>query len=344
MDPRLTKICEVLNTVRPEIMKRRYVVATGIGYKVTAGKTTSALAIICSVQCKRPIRNLKKADVIQPVIQGVPTDVRETGYINAFQSPTDRFRPCPAGVSIGHIDITAGTFGCLVTKNRELFILSNNHVLANNNEAAIGDPILQPGLYDGARDPQDRLGYLSEFVPIGFSEEIPENSKGHPLIGTIATLLNVLSAFLGSSIRLKQYRAQKIINFVDAALAKPIDVKNVTNDIMGIGKIKGVSEGTLGMAIKKSGRTTGLTHGSIEQIAVSVKVSYGPNRTALFEDQLMAGAMSSGGDSGSAVVDGDNRFIGLLFAGSETSTIINKSSHVMNQLNIAMVDELANTA
>lgn len=339
MDPKLNKVRRVLRTVRSDIMKRKYVVATGIGYKIANGKITSNLAIVCSVQYKYPSIELKKRDLVPPTIQGIPTDVIQTGHISVFQKPTERLRPCPAGVSIGHIDVTAGTFGCLVEKQGEIYILSNNHVLANSNKGVVGDPIIQPGSYDRGHDPKDRLALLSDFIPIDFEEEIPQNGNRHTLIGAIASILNVLSAFFGSSIRLKQYQSQQITNFVDCALAKPIDNKNVSNNIMGIGKVNGLKEGALGMEIKKSGRTTGLTSGSIDQVDVSVRVSYGPNRTALFEDQLMAGAMSSGGDSGSVVVDKDNQFVGLLFAGSETSTIINKSSHVMNLLDITLYND-----
>ena len=69
--------------------------------------------------------------------------------MRALQGHKDRWRPASGGVSIGHINITAGTLGCLATRDGELFILSNNHVLANSNAAQKGDPIIQAGRYDG---------------------------------------------------------------------------------------------------------------------------------------------------------------------------------------------------
>ena len=80
-------------------------------------------------------------------------------------------------------------------------------------------------------------------------------------------------------------------------------INDVTGEILEIGTIQGTVHGELGMAVKKSGRTTGFTTGEITQVDVSVTVSYGDNKTALFTDQLMAGAMSQGGDSGSAVLN-----------------------------------------
>jgi hypothetical protein len=88
--------------------------------------------------------------------------------------------------------------------------------------------------------------------------------------------------------------------------------------------------------IKKSGRTTGLTAGEILQVDVTVNVQYGPGQVAQFSDQLLAGPMSQGGDSGSAVLDGNNRLIGLLFAGSESTTIINRIEHVFSGLGLTL--------
>ena len=69
---------------------------------------------------------------------------------------------------------------------------------------------------------------------------------------------------------------------------------------------------------------------------VSANVQYGPGRLARFTDQLMAGPMSQGGDSGSAVLDSNNRLVGLLFAGSENSTIINRIEHVFSELRLTL--------
>src|SRR5713101_5810378 len=61
-----------------------------------------------------------------------------------------RRRPLVVGCSIGHFRITAGTLGCFVsTKSGEPRILSNNHVLANENSGKKGDAIIQPGQFDG---------------------------------------------------------------------------------------------------------------------------------------------------------------------------------------------------
>jgi hypothetical protein len=322
----------VLRDKRPQLHAQGNVVATGVGYKVTKGKKTSNLSIVCSVVKKLPLVQLPKKDMVPPAIDGIPTDVIETGYIYALQSHTARYRPAPGGVSVGHRDITAGTLGCWVKKNGQFFILSNNHVLANSNAAQIGDPILQPGPYDGGSLPGDHIANLSEFIPISFTD----TPSTCPFASGVAGILNGIASILGSDARLKAVRASAQENLVDAAIARPLNDQDVKNEILEIGALNGVAQGGLGMAIKKSGRTTALTTGEIQQVDVTVNVQYGEGRIAFFTDQLLAGAMSQGGDSGSAVLDNSNKLVGLLFAGSDTTTIINRIENVFSALGLSL--------
>jgi hypothetical protein len=324
----------VLRDARRELLRKQNVVAVGVGYKTVAGKTTNDLALICSVEVKKSAGRLTDAAAIPATVQGIPTDVYPTGIIYAQQGHTGRHRPAPGGVSIGHYLITAGTLGCLVRKNNVVYVLSNNHVLANSNDAAIGDAILQPGAYDGGTLQNDHIANLSEFVPIQFGA----TSIPCPIGNAVAATLNSLASAVGSNTRL-QAAGPTIAaadNLVDCAIAQPINPADVTNQILEIGAISGVAEGTLNMAVKKSGRTTGVTTGIIQQIDVTANVSYGTNKTATFVDQLMAGAMSQGGDSGSAVLNEQNQIVGLLFAGSNNSTIINRIQNVFQALQVTL--------
>jgi len=328
---------KVLQQVRADLLAKPNVVATGIGYKITNGRPTDELALICSVVVKQPKKSLTAKELIPARIQNIPTDVYPSGIIYALQDPTKRFRPAPGGVSIGHKDITAGTLGCLVKKNETVYILSNNHVLANSNEGEIGDAILQPGPYDGGHFPEDRIAELSEFIPIQFKGGDGGGTSPCPFARSAAAILNLLAAVVGSKSRLQPVRMKASENIVDCAIAKPLDPNDVKNEILRIGKITGTIEGTLGMKIKKSGRTTGLTTGSIIQIDVTAEVSYGSNKVATFVDQLMAGNMSQGGDSGSAILNEENKLVGLLFAGSNTTTIFNRIQNVFDALHVSLV-------
>jgi hypothetical protein len=332
MAEELTSVKRVLRNHRSQLLDRTNVVATGVGYKVTGGQKTTTLSIVCSVTQKVASSQLTSQDLVPATLDGMPTDVIETGVIRALQSPTEKHRPAPGGVSIGHRDITAGTLGCLVKKDGRSVILSNNHVLANSNAAEIGDPILQPGPYDGGSFPEDHIADLEQFVPI--------NIVGLPSECPIATgaagFLNSLAKLFGSSVQLQAVDMQQTENLVDAAIARPLNPDDVKDEILQIGTVQGSAEAELGMAIKKSGRTTGLTTGEIEQVDVTVNVQYGEGQIAMFSDQLMAGAMSQGGDSGSAVLNEGNQLVGLLFAGSDTSTIMNRIQNVFLELGVSL--------
>ncbi len=328
----LEEVRTLLPGVRRELMSKPNIVATGVGYKVVKGELTKDLALICSVDTKKSKQSLTTKELIPASIQNVPTDVYSTGLISALVDRKSRIRPAPGGVSIGHINITAGTLGCLVKKDNKLFILSNNHVMANSNDASIGDPILQPGPADGGRYPQDHIANLSEFVPIVFEE----GDSTCPIGNAAAAVLNGLAFITGSKTKLRAVRPQAAENLVDCAIAEPLNPDDVKNEILDIGVISGLGEGSLNMEIQKSGRTTEHTTGRIIQIDVTSRVSYGTNKVATFVDQLMAGAMSQGGDSGSAVLSKDKKLVGLLFAGSNTTTVINPIQHVFDALSVSL--------
>jgi len=333
MNGNMDDLRATLAGVRRELLAREHVVAAGIGYKTVAGKRTDALSIVCSVVKKVPEALLADDDLVPAEILGVPTDVVETGILRAQLARTDRWRPAPGGVSIGHPSITAGTLGCLVKKNGGTLILSNNHVLAAENAAAAGDPILQPGPFDGGTDPDDRIAVLEEFVPIRFLSTEPSDCT---VARTVAVLANALAYLVGGRTRLLAVRLQEEENRVDAALARPVSPADLSPEILDLGPVQGIGTAVLGTAVKKSGRTSELTSGEILQVDVTADITYGAGRTARFTDQIMAGAMSSGGDSGSAVLDADNNLVGLLFAGSDTTTVINPIGHVVDALGIGL--------
>ena len=108
---------------------------------------------------------------VMPVVRldGVPVATQVTGMFLARSNPTTRRRPAPMGYSVGHPAITAGSIGArVVDGSGNVYVLSNNHVLANSNDASIGDPALQPGPFDGGTS-ADRIGTLFAFQSIDFS-------------------------------------------------------------------------------------------------------------------------------------------------------------------------------
>ncbi|MBE0702228.1 MAG: hypothetical protein IH582_03505, partial [Afipia sp.] len=138
------------------------------------GVVTSEIAVVILVEQKKPLAALQAQDVIPREIDGMRTDVVEVGVLRALQGGKARYRPViPSGVSIGHYKITAGTLGVMVrdTNTGDRFVLSNNHVLANSNDAEIGDPILQPGPIDGGQNPADIVARLERYVKLRYVDD-----------------------------------------------------------------------------------------------------------------------------------------------------------------------------
>lgn len=313
------------------LLSKKNVVSIGIGYKIIDGKKINKKVITVGVIKKVEPHLLTLSDLIPKEIEGVETDVIETGLIKALSvDPTERFRPAPGGVSIGHKDISAGTLGVVIRVNEKLLILSNNHVLANSNNALIGDAIYQPGTYDGGTL-DDLIATLYKFVPINFEGE---NGNGCPVANFFISIANTITTILGRKTRLQSYQVVEY-NKVDAALAEPLNESDVITSILEIGEVEGTLEATLDLPIRKFGRTTKYTENQVTQTDVTVRVNYSGGRMATFTDQIIAGVMGAGGDSGSLIVELDgNRAVGLLFAGSETTTVINRIEAVFAALEI----------
>lgn len=235
---------------------------------------------------------------LPPFIAGYSVEGVISGRFMALQR-TGRYRPYPGGVSVGHYQITAGTLSSRVydTSTKQRLILSNNHVLANSNLGKIGDPVYQPGTYDGGTS-SDTIATLYKFVQIaGPASE----------------------------------------NLVDCALALPLNDSELLDEILDIGIVIDVEEAIVGMRVGKSGRTSGYTEATVQDVTATIKV-YGypfPEEYAIFRDQIITDILGQPGDSGSLVVNAPTRkAVGLLFAGSATLTALNKIRNVNDLLGI----------
>lgn len=316
-----------------DLFRRRHVVAAGLGYKIRGTVPTNELSLVVSVTRKVPVSELSSDDLIPQAVSGLPTDVVETGRIRAHMPEHVRLRRRPGqpGMSVGHREITAGTFGLLVQRQGEPYILSNNHVLANNNAASIGDPIYQPGPADSGTA-ADQLATLAEYEPLDFGD----NPGECHVVRTLANLVNLIARLSGSNHRLEPIKQTPGLNLMDAALALPDGPSLVLSEILGIGIPTGITEPFLGQTVQKVGRTTSLTQGIVTQINATVNVDFA-GRTARFSDQVFATAMSSPGDSGSAIMDMERQAVGLLFAGSERVTIFTPLERILTRFGVELV-------
>lgn len=319
---------------KQDILARPNVIGVGVGYREAAHTFTDQLSVVVLVRQKLAPAALSAEALVPSEVGGFRTDVREVGEIRALQARTDRWRPAPGGVSLGHYRISAGTFGCVVRDRATgaRLILSNNHVLANSNDAAPGDPIIQPGGADGGIEPQDVIARLERFIPIHYTTA--PGTCGAASV--VAHLANAVAILLGSTHRLQSYQLnQQASNLVDAAVARPLDDASILDEILEIGEPTGTTDAILGMAVRKSGRTTGLTSGAITVLDATVDVSYGGGRTARFENQIITEPISQGGDSGSLLVSGGTQqAVGLLFAGSDQTTVHSPIRLALEQLEV----------
>jgi len=252
------------------------------------------------------------ARMLPKELDGVPVRIIETGKIvpmgiNAvavahaiYADRTKRYRPAPGGVSIGHPEITAGTLTgrAIDKKDGNIVGLSNNHVIALDwgtlHVGKEGDSTLQPGPFDGGKDPDDKIGELKRWIPVKLDEP----------------------------------------NEVDAAV---FDSNELADHVQEIGKPAESVEPYIGMKVVKSGRTSGLTYGTITDVNAAVKVEgWG---SCIFKNQIVIEpAIISPGDSGSWIGGVDSwRTVGVAFAGSQRLSIANIALIVERKLNIEII-------
>lgn len=286
------------------------IVGVGIGEKYVDDIPTSQLAVKVFVKEKLSEADVSSEALVPQSLGGVPTDVDAIGDVQA-EMFTARLRPAPGGVSIGHCPtVMAGTLGCLVRRGLELYILSNNHVIARVNAGPILVPIPQPGRLDGGVCPPDVIARLSAFVPINFGGQC-----------------NFVDAAI----------ARTSPNLVDRRILRPLGIRQPL--------IPPHTGPILGMQVQKSGRTTQYRRGIIDAINVTVNVSYAPfGGIAKFCNQFRVrgttGLFSAAGDSGSLVTTFPlNRPVGLLFAGSTTNnfTFCNPIASVLAAFGVSIV-------
>jgi len=321
LEGKYQQIADIQEAEEDALLAKENVVGVGVGHKITAEQDTGEPCLTVFVSQKLDPELIRVNDMIPATVQKFKVDVVETGDIFAgidadeelpeteeevgIEALRVRVRPVEGGYSVGHYKITAGTYATAVYDAkpypgipRKYYVLSNNHVLANSNNARIGDPILQPGPYDGGRYPRDMIARLSRFVPIRFSGPC---------------------------------------NYVDAAIAEG-EFHVLDREIYWIGYVKGVRFMTKpGEIVQKTGRTTNYTTGKVTSINATVNVNYGGGRVAKFCRQILTTNMSAGGDSGSLLCDLNENAVGLLFAGSSRVTVHNHILYVQSLLGIRIV-------
>jgi hypothetical protein len=250
--------------------------------------------------------------VIPKQLEGVPVRVIESKFklmalriMDAiYADRTGRFRPAPGGVSIGHPKITAGTLTCRALDKRSLEIiggLSNNHVIA----------------LDWGEVHEGKLGD-STLQPGPYDGGIDPTDK-------IGELLKYIPVKLDED------------NLVDAAV---FDSDELKREVLEVGNPSHTIEPKVGMKVLKSGRTSGVTYGTILDVNATLMIDGGEGwGSCLFKNQIVISpAILSPGDSGSWIGEVDTfNTVGLGFAGSDTLSVANPALTVEELLGVEII-------
>jgi len=303
----------------PELMAMPGVVGTAVTAD-DAGKPAIMVLTENAMPAGRLPRSLEGYAVVENV----------TGKIVAFAAHTGKQTPpIQLGTSGGSVvDLAngyccSGTLGSLVKKGTTQYILSNSHVFAgdvvsggNGKVSAIGDDIMQPGYVDNNC-----------------------STSGVNLVADVSSLSTL-------------YPPGSTPN-VDCAIAQ-VRSGMVRTDgaILEVGTISATTIApAVNMAVKKSGRTTGLTRSTISGLNATVTVGYetecaGSTFNKTFTGQIIIRNTRSrflaGGDSGSLMVQDittNPKAVGLLFAGSSSTAVANPISTVLSYLGATMVGQ-----
>jgi hypothetical protein len=294
------------------IVESRNVVGLGISEKITQKQPTGKLALTFYVRKKISLKKLRAEQAVPPTVpeslsgpEAIPCDVVVVGKIVPEVDPLVTRNPIQPGYSIGHVDITAGTLGAVVSKGGEFYLLSNSHVLAVGGTAKKGDSIVYPGKADGGRMPDDLVAKLTDFK--------------------------------------KFTTGGDFVNRVDCAIAKPTAARlaDVTSEIKGLGVPKGKTKAVRGMKVVKVGRTTRKTVGEVRDVHFRFTLDYEEVGEVGFIDQVLCTRYTKPGDSGSLVIDqGTGKAVGLHFAGANGGSVFNPIDDVLVALGVTLVTQL----
>ncbi len=228
-------------------------------------------------------------------------------------------------------DCCGGTLGSLIKDSSgKPYILSNNHVLARSDQAAIGETVVQPGLIDDSCRPFGITG--APITPLG----------------TLSSFLSLKSAATNADAAIAEVNSGAVDSSGAILELGALQNGTLASAPPGISSSAGKGENpALNMKVAKSGRTTGLTCATVSTVSLDVNVDYfsdcaesKPYVTKTFTNQIAISGnqFSDAGDSGSLVVDTANAEpVGLFFAGGVDSSgvsigVANPAQDVLNEL------------
>jgi hypothetical protein len=321
------------------------VVHVSVGAKQKAGAVTGQLCIRVYVDRKRSRAEVPADEIVPPEIDGIPTDVNVVAGAFRFQDDNSRQRPIRGGIQISNriIDfndqmtgtqIARGTLGFIATDKTDKapVIVSNWHVLYANG-AIHGDKVYQPA-------PATLAPIAFEDVPMKPKDDVDKiavlrrSEISEKCDGAIAAI-DVSSCCHCCGIHF----ANDIPGLRDAATNTP-PRETIVDKTTAVGTMKVYKRGqktlrTAGVVVDPHYPTFSITeHGSTHEFKLQIAVEHAAGNTTPF---------TLAGDSGSALITGDNKIVGLIFGSGATSqpntptqyvSLANHIDDVLDALNI----------
>lgn len=293
-------VIQLVASSRAEIERIPGVVGTGITHSNVTGidtETAPGYQLIVYLEDESPIPYLPSE------INGIRVVYKVTGKVIALQD-RNQYRPIKTGSEIANTALLPPGGGCWVgtlggfpkASDGRTVILSNNHVIGYNILGLSAGHVGDPIYQPGCVTTS--IGRLEKWIKI--------NSTGNTVDAAYASINSGIS----------------------------IDPSTLCNNTVGSSV-----EPQIGMSVSKYGRTTMCTRGRIEAVNVNIDVGYpeaGGN--ANFNGQFaVSNPFGAGGDSGSLVTtdDSNHNAVGLLFAGSSTTTYCNRIIDVEQLLGVS---------
>jgi hypothetical protein len=329
----LVDIRPVKNVEETKLLKLNGVTGVDIGYKISEGKKTDNVAIRVYVEKKKDIKDIPKNQLIPKEIKGIKTDVIERKFVLhprlfrvadlELKADTGTYDPLKGGISIGpcrSIYLNAADAACHGAPGPGWYTFVGT-LGAIVKDKTTGNEMLLSNFH---------VMCVDDGWSVGDTMAQPSRVDGGICPADVVGALERSS--LGGQ--------------VDCAVASHT-ARGYECSIVDIGKVAGTATASVGMAVRKRGRTSGLTYGEVDTVDLTVSVPYCngigivtlTNQIGIDVDPSKGSTIfGTGGDSGSVVVNDDRKVVGLYFAGSEDGKfgVANPISAVLEALNVSM--------
>lgn len=320
------QIRPVKQRVEDELLSRAGVTGVDIAEKISNGEPTGRMAIVVYVKQKKAKRALAANELIPEEIDGIPTDVIEEDVVlhpalvkldeAAPQVDAAKYPTLQGGIGIGP---------CRSVHLKPPEVpAEGNYVFVGTLGIMVRDRV--------SNAPMALTNFHVACINTGWAP------------GDVMAQPSLVDGGHCPADRFGTLTRGVLSEHVDGAVITLDSAKPWTCSIAEIGNIKGQAAAAVGMAVRKRGRTTGLTYGTVTSTDFSLNIDYGDGLgTRTLKQQIRVTVDSSHGpkfgdhgDSGSVVVTADNKVVGLHFAGNSSGTVgfANPIQAVLDELNV----------